>query len=138
MESEAAWLDFLTRELPESQHFTFRPVLAPVTEFTGTAPVPVQSWYDPGALTGINGPFDMGLVDGPVADPLPWRYNRWPAAQFASGMLADACAVLLDDTHRMGERNSVAEWQRAMGPGPIRRRRAGSATWLTRGPARYV
>jgi hypothetical protein len=137
VESDAAWLEFLTSSLPVTDAFTFNPVLAPVTPYLGTAPVPVAGWYDPSALADIAGPFDMVLVDGPIAEPLAWRYNRWPAADFAADRLADSCAVLLDDTHRSGERRSVAQWQRVLGPA-VGRRRSGSATWLTRGPAFYV
>jgi hypothetical protein len=137
VESDAAWLDFLTSSLPVADEFMLTPVLAPVTPFRGTAEVPVTDWYDPGALAHITGPFDMVLVDGPIAEPLAWRYNRWPAAEFCADILAPSCAVLLDDTHRTGERRSVAQWQRVLGPGASRRR-AGSATWLTRGPAFFV
>lgn len=65
------------------------------------------AWYSPGALNDLDN-VDLLFVDGP---PESTGANaRRPAAYVMSEKLNDNAVILLDDTHRESEQETVREW----------------------------
>jgi predicted O-methyltransferase YrrM len=65
------------------------------------------SWYTyPEALA--DGTFGAVVCDGPPAATPGGRYGLLPVA---GPFLADDCTVLVDDTHRLGERKAISQWR---------------------------
>jgi hypothetical protein len=66
------------------------------------------SWYGyPPALGGRT--FGAVVCDGPPAATPGGRYGLLPVA---GPSLSDDCIVLVDDTHRLGERKAISRWRR--------------------------
>ncbi len=87
---------------------------------TPLAPSPLSLtqglWYQAdilqSSLAGIE--IDLLVVDGPEnegADPL----IRYPAVPFFKDYMAEACAIVLDDARRKGEKRIIAQWQSEVG-----------------------
>jgi predicted O-methyltransferase YrrM len=68
-----------------------------------------HSWYDPGALNGIDVPVDMLIVDGPPRKVQP--LSRYPALPLLIARLSADALVFVDDTNRSDEREMVRRWQ---------------------------
>jgi len=68
-----------------------------------------HSWYDPGALNGIDVPVDLLIVDGPPRKVQPLA--RYPALPLLIARLSDDALVFVDDTSRSDEREMVRRWQ---------------------------
>ncbi|RWZ83211.1 hypothetical protein EKH49_08445 [Glutamicibacter sp. HZAU] len=65
------------------------------------------SWYSPGALKDLAN-VDLLFVDGPPESTGP--NARRPAVYVMAGKLNDSAVIVLDDTHRESEQETVREW----------------------------
>lgn len=68
-----------------------------------------HSWYDPGALNGIDVPVDLLIVDGPPRKVQPLA--RYPALPLLIARLSADALVFVDDTNRSDKREMVRRWQ---------------------------
>jgi hypothetical protein len=69
-----------------------------------------QPWYD---LSGLNGlaNIDLLIVDGPPRQTCVDA--RLPAFEQLSGRLAPGCVVVIDDSDRLDEKNSLMAWSKS-------------------------
>ncbi|WPL17672.1 hypothetical protein Thiowin_02711 [Thiorhodovibrio winogradskyi] len=110
-----------SHELDRYVHFVNAPIV-PLESAEGSvmcyAPAPIFE-----AIQGRN--VDLLLIDGPPGFNLtdPGRAGTLYAVE---ALLNDGCLVVVDDTHRCGERLAIREWKQTFGK-RIRRMRG----WLT-------
>lgn len=102
LEHNRVWFDYLSRVLSTLGFTHVHLVYAPLRDYDD------YRWYDAQdqAL-----PSDIGLVicDGPPGSTPGGRYGLMPVM---GTRLAADCTVLLDDTHRAGERQIIELWRR--------------------------
>ncbi|MCB0915054.1 MAG: class I SAM-dependent methyltransferase [Actinobacteria bacterium] len=116
IEQDAQWAAAIREALPDSALGSITLIVAPlVPAEAGASPFPLKRWYHRDSLTQLQGPFDVLLVDGPTAFREDWRFDRWPALEFARPLLAPDATVVLDDIGRGGERAIAREWQARLG-----------------------
>lgn len=70
-------------------------------------------WYETRGVDGM-GPVDLLVVDGPPCSLQPLA--RYPALPLLVGLLSDTAVIVLDDTNRPDERETVVRWEREYGP----------------------
>jgi len=68
---------------------------------------PQVAFYDPTLIP--NGPFEMMIVDGPVASSKEWRFARTGFCQICAERLAEDFVIVIDDAERLGERMLVSQ-----------------------------
>lgn len=112
-EESPSWATFVRRQLPLSVAERFHIVVAPLrSTHRRQVPTPgfkVQRWYSipPGTLPES---IDLALVDGPSAGAKARAYDREPALAHVLPYLTESAGILLDDTHRKGERRIADKW----------------------------
>lgn len=111
LEHNRDWYDYLCRilEALRFEHVQMR--YAPLTDYDNF------QWYQ--APAQIVDPFRLVVCDGPPSSTSGGRYGLVPVMQ---DQLAKDCVILLDDTHRRGEQDAIAGWQRL---GQLRANRQG-------------
>lgn len=66
--------------------------------------VDVQGYAD---LSGIDGKFDLILVDAPIGTK---RHSRWAALEVIDAFRADDGVIIFDDAERRGERDTIGRF----------------------------
>ncbi|MDZ7677390.1 MAG: class I SAM-dependent methyltransferase [Acidimicrobiales bacterium] len=131
VDQSAEWLEFIgsrAREIDPT--LAIQCIHAPLRPY-GSGPFRINRWYERDAIAEIAGPIDLLIVDGPTAGERHTAHDRWPALPELLEQLSDSCAVLMDDTHRRGERRIVRDWRTSNPDFAIRR--MVQATFLSRG-----
>ncbi len=75
------------------------------------------SWFAPEALDGLTG-IALLFVDGPPGST--GEQARFPAFPLLRDRLSDGCLVILDDTNRRDERETLSRWMALDGRGRLR------------------
>lgn len=78
-------------------------VYAPLREFDG------YSWYGPPEDFHFASDIDLVICDGPPSDTDGGRFGMLPLVK---PYLSPCATILLDDTHRRGERHILKRWRR--------------------------
>jgi predicted O-methyltransferase YrrM len=117
VEDDPGWAEMLEGEIDrEGLGAHASVVVAPLEATEHAWPGDSTRWYRRSALeAAISEPIDLLIVDGPAAHAAPHRHSRYPAVPHFRPLLADDCAVVLDDVHRRGERDVLARWEREFG-----------------------
>lgn len=109
IEEDLAWIEIVRENL-------IRESLDSYVEFIH-APVNPESkdkWYDPVIIGGFfddrNEKIDTLIIDGPKAYKKSFENARAGAIDVLGPYLNDKCLVLIDDTHRKGERAQAKMW----------------------------
>ncbi|KAA9381404.1 class I SAM-dependent methyltransferase [Microbispora cellulosiformans] len=114
VEHDERWADVVERLLArEGLSDVVTVVRAPLAPFSPAWPDEDDSWYECGVLREwfADRSIDLLIVDGPPAYQAGRRHSRYPAASFFAPMLADDYTVILDDAHRPGEQDILAQWE---------------------------
>jgi len=109
VEHEPEWAEMIRRQVAgESLERAVEVLAVPLVEDGPRGP-----WYDEQAIAQACGPepFDLVVVDGPPAWQPGDEQARYPALGFVLPLLAERCAVYLDDANREGERAILERWQ---------------------------
>lgn len=94
-------------------------------------------WYSSErVLAAIGGRrIDALIVDGPPAYRAGTHLARYPALPVLKDLLADRCAVFLDDIVRPGERQVAASWSRLLGTDFVNEYSRSGLSVARRGPS---
>lgn len=97
-----------TERLDDQVQIVYAPLNGDVSEYSKV------QWYDQGifneTLVQLSRKVDMVLIDGPPAWMAGYELSRYPAFPSIRPFLSDGYIILLDDTHRAGEKKILAEW----------------------------
>jgi hypothetical protein len=110
VEHDAEWAEQIRRQVAAESLERFVEVLSAPLVAGG----PRGRWYDEPVISQACGTeaFDLVVVDGPPAWQSGDEEARYPALGFILPLLAERCAVYLDDANREGERAALERWQR--------------------------
>jgi hypothetical protein len=66
-------------------------------------------------ISNYDGLFDFILIDGPIGTMDYLKYSRIQVIDFILfNKITDTCAILIHDTERLGERNTIAELEKLL------------------------
>ena len=102
LEHNLAWFDHINGMLQRVGIDHVELVYAPLREFDG------YSWYGPPEGFHYADNIDLVICDGPPSGTLGGRYGMLPRLM---PHLREGATILLDDTHRRGERHILKRWQ---------------------------
>ena len=109
VEHDPAWIEFFTRDhlLPENSKII--QLALNMTEFKGA----VVREYNSFKETFMDQKFDMISIDGPFGGDM-MNYARIDVLKMIPGILEENFIILLDDTERSGEKNTINEMKAAL------------------------
>lgn len=101
LENSKEWYDYMSAVLDQLGFDHIRLQYAPLTEYSDYA------WYSV-SKEWVSEPIQLVVCDGPPGTTRGGRYGLVPVMD---ELLGQNCLVLLDDTHRKGEREIIHAWQ---------------------------
>lgn len=101
LEHHEEWTSEMHRLVDKFQLHAIQLYHAPLTDYGN------YSWYDVPSLDETR-PFGFVVCDGPPKRTPGGRFGLLPTME---GRLAKNCTILLDDTHRQGEKEILKAWE---------------------------